>query len=392
MSAESGNPKPQSPTRPIGLMLIALVIGVVLGVIYLQLLEHALDLMWTTALNAMPTQAGWIYLVVLLTLGAGVVVAIRRATGVFGHSPLDGLAVRVDPIRSSLISLLAVIVSLIAGAVLGPEAGLIALGTALGVWLSQLRKLDAASTKKVVGLAVLGAVLGLVVNMGAGQTIDIVSIPIELAWTDFVWAIPVSIVSALVIVAIRLPAYYLRGWADQRPPVVWRSALIGLLIAVVAIAGFELANVDARLVIGSGEGFIKDVLALTSVSALITVIVAKGICYALCLGGGLRGGPIFPAMFIGAAVAAVFTVLGAPAQVTTLAAAGVLAATTTGLKMNWIAMIITAVVFGLLLGSPLLIPTCLVGMVIGRILRALLEKVPAVGPVEDEPDLAPATT
>ena len=204
------------------------------------------------------------------------------------------------------------------------------------------------------------------------------------------WSIPVSIVAALVIVSIRLPAYYLRGWSDARPPVVWRSSLIGLLVGIVVIIGYTSADVDPRLVIGSGEGFIKDVMALTSVSALIIVIVSKGICYSLCLGGGLRGGPIFPAMFIGAAVGTIFVVLGASAQVTTLVAAGVLAATTTGLKLNWLAMIITAAVFGLLLGSPLLIAPCLLGMVIGRLLRLLLEKIPAVGPVEDEPDLAHA--
>ena len=53
-------------------------------------------------------------------------------------------------------------------------------------------------------------------------------------------------------------------------------------------------------------------------------------------------------------------------------------------------MIIVAIVFGLLLGSPLLIPTCLVGMVIGDILRSLLAKVPGVGPVPDEPNTAVA--
>ena len=73
-----------------------------------------------------------------------------------------------------------------------------------------------------------------------------------------------------------------------------------------------------------------------------------------------------------------------------MAAAGVLAATSTGLKLGWKPMIIVAIVFGLLLGSPLLIPTCLVGMVIGDILRSLLAKVPGVGPVPDEPNTAVA--
>ncbi len=386
-------PSDESQARPKGrpvLLIVALVVGVVIGVIYLKLLHVALDVLWTDIPNAINNEAFvGVYTAVMLVVGATAVVALRRSTGVFGHSPLDGLAVRVDPIRSSLISLAAVIISLFSGAVLGPEAGLIAMGTALGMWFAQRSKADESNTEKLIKIGVLGAVIGLVVNMGAGQTVNIVSVPIQLAWTDLIWAIPVSIVASLVIVAVRLPAYYLRNWGDKRPPHVYRGTIIGALVALVAIIGVAASHVDPRLILGSGEGFIAQVLEVTSVSTLI-IIVTKGIAYSLCLGGGLRGGPIFPAMFIGGAVGAIFVVLGSDAEVTTLAAAGVLAATSTGLKLGWKPMIIVAIVFGLLLGSPLLIPTCLVGMVIGDVLRSLLAKVPGVGPVPDEPNTAVA--
>ena len=383
-------PETEKPQRHIGAMLIALVVGVVLGVAYLQLLHVALDILWTDIPKAIDNVTlNRIYTVVFLVVGASLVVWLRRSSGVFGHSPLDGLAVHVDPIRSSLISLAAVVISLFSGAVLGPEAGLIAMGTALGVWMSKLAKAGETEKEKLVKVAVLGAVIGLVVNMGAGGTINIVSVPLELAWMDFVWAIPVAIVSSLIIVAIRLPAYYLRDWGDARPPHVYRGAIVGLLIAIVAIIGIALSEADPRLILGSGEGYIEQVLAITSVSTIVIIIIAKGIAYSLCLGGGLRGGPIFPAMFIGGAVGAIFIQLGAGAEVNMLAASGVLAATCTGLKLNFKAMVIVAVVFGLLLGSPLLIPSCLIGMVIGDILRHLLSKVPGVGPVADEPDTVP---
>lgn len=389
----------EKPPRHIGAKLIALVVGVVLGVIYLKILHVALDFLWTDIPNWIANDAlEAAYTLAFLAVGATLVVYLRRSTGVFGHSPLDGLAVRMDPIRNSLISLAAVVISLFSGAVLGPEAGLIALGTALGVWFSQRAKADDKESDQLVKVAVLGAVIGLVVNMGVGQTVNIVSVPIELAWLDLMWAIPVSIVAALVIVAVRLPAYYLRYWGDVRPPHVYRGTIIGVLVAAVAVAGVGITRVDPRLILGSGEGYIAQVLEITSLSTLVVIIIAKGSAYALCLGGGLRGGPIFPAMFIGGSVGAVFVVLGASAQVTTLAAAGVLAATTTGLKLGWKPMVIVAVVFGLLLGSPLLIPTCLVGMIVGETLRRILAKVPAVGPVPDEPEQAaepsatPATT
>ena len=355
-------PSDESQARPKGrpvLLIVALVVGVVIGVIYLKLLHVALDVLWTDIPNAINNEAFvGVYTAVMLVVGATAVVALRRSTGVFGHSPLDGLAVRVDPIRSSLISLAAVIISLFSGAVLGPEAGLIAMGTALGMWFAQRSKADESNTEKLIKIGVLGAVIGLVVNMGAGQTVNIV--------TDLIWAIPVSIVASLVIVAVRLPAYYLRNWGDKRPPHVYRGTIIGALVALVAIIGVAASHVDPRLILGSGEGFIAQVLEVTSVSTLIIIIVTKGIAYSLCLGGGLRGGPIFPAMFIGGAVGAIFVVLGSDAEVTTLAAAGVLAATSTGLKLGW---------------KP---------MVIGDVLRSLLAKVPGVGPVPDEPNTAVA--
>ena len=116
-------PETEKPQRHIGAMLIALVVGVVLGVAYLQLLHVALDILWTDIPKAIDNVTlNRIYTVVFLVVGASLVVWLRRSSGVFGHSPLDGLAVHVDPIRSSLISLAAVVISLFSGAVLGPEA------------------------------------------------------------------------------------------------------------------------------------------------------------------------------------------------------------------------------------------------------------------------------
>ena len=126
------------------------------------------------------------------------------------------------------------------------------MGTALGMWFAQRSKADESNTEKLIKIGVLGAVIGLVVNMGAGQTVNIVSVPIQLAWTDLIWAIPVSIVASLVIVAVRLPAYYLRNWGDKRPPHVYRGTIIGALVALVAIIGVAASHVDPRLILGSG--------------------------------------------------------------------------------------------------------------------------------------------
>ncbi|MEI8083852.1 MAG: hypothetical protein WCI74_18590, partial [Actinomycetes bacterium] len=116
-----------SKVRRIGLAAAATVVGLVVGFAYLKGIHYGLDVLWTDvprALSAKPAIA--VYVVAMTTLGATSVAYLRRRTDVFGHSPLDGLAVTLDPVRVSLIAVAAVIITLLSGAVLGPEAGLIA--------------------------------------------------------------------------------------------------------------------------------------------------------------------------------------------------------------------------------------------------------------------------
>jgi H+/Cl- antiporter ClcA len=48
---------------------------------------------------------------------------------------------------------------------------------------------------------------------------------------------------------------------------------------------------------------LPETLALTSTWVVLGLVVAKGLAYAICLGCGFRGGPIFPAIAIGVALA-----------------------------------------------------------------------------------------
>ena len=61
-------------------------------------------------------------------------------------------------------------------------------------------------------------------------------------------------------------------------------------------------------------------------------------------------------------------------------AADIMASLAVGLALGWIPLVITGVVVGLLLGSWVLIPATLLGLVIGRLTGMALERVPGVGP------------
>jgi H+/Cl- antiporter ClcA len=79
--------------------------------------------------------------------------------------------------------------------------------------------------------------------------------------------------------------------------------LVGLIIAGLAIAFHGAANKSVNEVLFSGQDALPGLVAQAgtwSVSALLLLIVFKGLAYSLSL-GSFRGGPTFPAIFLGAA-------------------------------------------------------------------------------------------
>jgi hypothetical protein len=105
---------------------------------------------------------------------------------------------------------------------------------------------------------------------------------------------------------------------DQAPSARWFAAglragverhavlltvAVGLAIAGIVVAYAAGTGHDAWDVLGSGETAIGPLLqnsADYSVGALLMLLVCKGLVYGLSL-SSFRGGPVFPAMFIGAA-------------------------------------------------------------------------------------------
>jgi H+/Cl- antiporter ClcA len=79
---------------------------------------------------------------------------------------------------------------------------------------------------------------------------------------------------------------------------------LGLLVAVLAIVFFEGTGKPSSFVLFSGQtglpALVQDA-ATWSAGALVLLVFCKGAAYCLSL-SGFRGGPVFPGMFIGAAL------------------------------------------------------------------------------------------
>jgi H+/Cl- antiporter ClcA len=118
---------------------------------------------------------------------------------------------------------------------------------------------------------------------------------------DLGWCAVLALAIGVVIVAARRLAFGISARAVSRPA----AALVvaGLLVGLVGVAFRELAERPVDLVLFSGQSALPALVAEQAGGVLLLVDVAKGLAYSLSLGAGFRGGPVFPAIAIGTALA-----------------------------------------------------------------------------------------
>jgi hypothetical protein len=292
----------------------------------------------------------WWPLPVLLLAGVLVGVAIRYLPDGGGHSPVDEFAAGGAPTPIELPGVLAAaLASLGLGVVLGPEAPLIALGAGLAICAVRLSRRDVpqqvgavvaatgsfAAISALLGPPLIGAFLLMEASGLGGATLGLVLIPDLLAAgvgslifvgldaltrlgeaslslpglppfdhpdvAQFGWAVAIGVLAAVAGSAVRWCATVLRAHIVRRT--VLRTPVVGLAVAGLAIAYTSATGNSSSDVLFSGEAELGPLLqhsAGYSVPALLMLVVCKGVAYSLSL-SSFRGGPVFPAMFIGAA-------------------------------------------------------------------------------------------
>jgi H+/Cl- antiporter ClcA len=337
------------------LLILAALVGAPISAaayFFLQLVAGLQDWTYTDLPRALGFAAAplWWPFPVLAIAGLAVGAVIRYLPGRGGHSPADGFQTGHVPLPRDLPGiLLAALAGLGLGIVLGPEAPLIALGGGLGVLaLHAFRKgadgrtaavLAAtgsfAAISALLGSPILGAFLLMEASLAAGAALGVILLPGLLAAGigsliflgldsltglgtasltlpglppfartevfQFGWAVLAGLVAAIVGALIhRLTAVVRR---HVEPRIVVAGPVIGVVVAGLAVLAVVLSGHDVSSVLFSGQEAMGPLLldsATWAVPALVVVLVAKVLGYALCL-ATFRGGPIFPALFIGAA-------------------------------------------------------------------------------------------
>ncbi|MDF2144807.1 chloride channel protein [Knoellia sp. p5-6-4] len=275
---------------------------------------------------------------------------IRHLPGNGGHSPALGFHAGGGPPAARELPgiALASLATLSLGAVLGPEAPLIALGGGLAALTVRLARKDAppmaltvmasagsfAAISTLLGSPLLGAFLIMEAAGIAGATLTLVALPGLLAsgvgalvfvgldsWTglgtfslalttvppataptlaSLAWALAVGAAGALLGWGIRWVGLSLRPMVHASRVLV--TAALGLLIGLTAMTYQLLSGNSFSQVLFSGQDALPDLVADASsysLGALLLLAGCKMLAYGLSL-SAFRGGPVFPAMFIGA--------------------------------------------------------------------------------------------
>jgi H+/Cl- antiporter ClcA len=287
---------------------------------------------------------------VLTVAGLLVAPVIAFLPGKGGHSPADGFKPGGGaPTPAQLPGvLLAALATLSLGVVLGPEAPLIALGGGLALLAVKLTRRDMpaqaiavvaaagsfAAVSTLLGSPIVGAFLLMEASGLGGPMLGVVLLPGLLASgvgalifigldsltglgtfslsvpglphfarpdiAEFGWALVIGLAAAIVGTAIHRLGLLLRPHVERR--MLLLTPVVGLVIGGLALAYTEGTGKSSSDVLFSGQSQLGPLITHAgsySVAALLLLLACKGFAY----GGSLssfRGGPTFPALYLGA--------------------------------------------------------------------------------------------
>ncbi|HEY6532959.1 MAG TPA: chloride channel protein [Acidimicrobiales bacterium] len=440
---DAGVAGPSSANNPLELLrtrgyIVMCVLGAAVGVPVALVAYGFLALVGKSQnwlFNTLPVDLGfdempwWWPIPLLLIAGVIVALAIDRLPGTGGHEPADGFHSGAPPAPIELPGIvLAAFGSLAFGAVIGPEAPLIALGGGLAVLIVHLLKRDApaqavlvigaagsfAAVSTLLGSPLLGAFLLMEAAGLAGAMMGVVMVPGLLAagigalifvgldgitglgtyslgipdipdfetprLSQFLWAIGIGLLAACLGAVIKRGAKLLQPIVSTRRLLF--TPLIGVAVALSAVVFDAITDRGSTSVLFSGQedlpSLIHDASSWTA-GALVALVACKSVAYCLSL-SSFRGGPIFPSMFIGAAGGMALSHIGGLPMIAGVGMGiGAMAVSMLGLPLT---SVLLAALF-LQADAAALMPLIIVAVAVAYVASARLE--PAPSPVAAAP-------
>jgi H+/Cl- antiporter ClcA len=342
-----------SATTYLRLVALGALIGIpaaLVAALFLALVHDMEHWLWHDLPDALGHSSPPWYLVIGLPAIGGLIVAVVRLLlpGDGGHRPLEGLAMGATPLRHGPGIALAGLGTLAFGAVLGPEAPLIALGSVVGMSATLFFRADpreenvlaSAGSFSAISALFGGPLVGGMLMVEGGLAMGTALLPVILpgfvaaavgylvfvgfgSWGglhaqslvvpdlppyqgthlgDLTVALSVGILTALVVVVARRFGAVLdrRGRSRRSKPLL--LVLGGLAVGLLAQTA-DWLGANSQDVLFSGQASVPGLVTSDSTKIVLILFAAKAIAYAVSLGSGFRGGPVFPAIFLGIALA-----------------------------------------------------------------------------------------
>ncbi len=338
-----------------GLLVVSALLGVIVSLAswcFLELTHYLQQWVYVDLPDGLGFESvpWWWPLPPLALAGLLVAFAVARLPGRGGHEPSQGLKTGppTTPVELPGV-LLAALATIGLGLVLGPEAPLIALGTGVALFVvgrarrpvpNQARLVIAAAASfaalaTIFGSPVIGAVIIIEAAGLGGPTLPLILLPGLLAagigslvfvgmgsvtglssnayalpplglpayptpqFTDFLWTIGLALVAAVVAFVV------VRGSQLTQPLIARREFILApaaaLLVGLLAIAFSQISGQPADAVLFSGQDAMSQIVqqaATLSVGTLALLLVCKALAWGLSMAFA-RGGPTFPAIFLG---------------------------------------------------------------------------------------------
>jgi H+/Cl- antiporter ClcA len=412
--------------RYIGLLVLAAVIGVPISAIayaFLGLIHYVQQWTYQDLPSAMGFERAptWWAIPLLGVAGLLVGLTVRYLPGRGGHVPAEGFKAGSPQPRELPGVLLAALIGLGLGTVLGPEAPLIALGGGLALSAVDLLRRGVtgpaaaligvtgsfAAVSTLLGSPIIGAFLlmemiglagpmmavtlvpgllcagiGSLIFVGLGEwtglgplSLAIPDLPPAAAPTlsEFGWAIVIGLMAALLGTTIKVVARTAEPIVNRR--ILLATPVAGLAIGLTALAYATTTGHDIDDVLFSGQDALGPLInnaGSYTAGALLLLVLGKGLAYCIAL-ASFRGGPIFPSLLIGAAGGLALSHLPGLSPLAG-AAAGIAAMSTLMLRFPLTSVLLPILLFGA--DAMAVTPTVIMAAVVAYVAGARLDPPP----------------
>ena len=411
----------------ISILIFAGILGIpisILAYFFLYLTEKLQELMFTTIPENIDnaTVVKWWPIVPLVLAGLIVSLAIKYLPGQGGETPIEGFKTGGGPLqRKNILGVtIAALASIGLGTVVGPEAPLIALGGGMAFLAISLLKKDIpnqagaivavagsfAAVSTLFGNPLTGAFLMMEVAGIGGAMMQAVLLPGLLAagvgyltflgldsltglgtfsltvsglpafdhitGIQIIWAIIFGLAAPFIVEIIRFVGLSIRPIVEKYR--LTSTLLISLLIGVLAVVFTQITDKPNSLILFSGQNSLPTLLsqgATYSAGVLLLIVLIKGVAYGASL-VAFRGGPTFPAMFIGAALGVLIShITGIP--MVPMVAVGIASMTVSMLGLPFVSVLLACLFLGT--DGIQTMPLAIISVVIAFIVRAKIRPI-----------------